>query len=62
MGVVVGKRSQTPRAVSAVGTLYLEDVGAVVGQQLGAVGARYVVGEVEDLDVGQGLVYQDRTS
>ena len=53
MGLVVEERRHAPRRVAAVRALDLDDVGAVVGEQLGAVRPRDVVREVEDLDALQ---------
>ena len=49
--LVVGKRPKPPRRVARPGALDLQHVRAVVGHQLGAVGAGDVVGEVEDSHV-----------
>ena len=43
--------------VAGMGFFYLYDVGAVVGEEPGAVGASDVVGEVEYLEVLEELVH-----
>ena len=47
-----------PGVVAGAGALHLDDIGAEVGQELGAVGAGYAVGKVDDAQVGEGLCFQ----
>ena len=51
-----GERAHAAGRVAAVGPFDLDHVRSVVGQQLGAVGAGDVLGQIDDLNVFQGGV------
>src|SRR5437016_6191132 len=51
------KGGQGPGPVPCAGLFYLNDLGAVVGQQLCAVRAGDVVGEVKHTDTTQGMLH-----
>ena len=59
MRPVSRKRSPAARGVTAVGRLHLDDVGAVVREELPAVGGRDGVAELEGRDAVQGAVGHD---
>ena len=60
MGNVAGEGACSSGHISDSGPFHLDDVGPLVGHQLGAIGAGQVLGEVQDLYVGEGLVRHGR--
>ena len=56
MGVILVEGPQVSGRVSPPGPLHLYHIGAVVGQELGAVGTGDVVGKVQNPYTFQGLI------
>ena len=57
VGQVFKEGADAPGAVSDTGPFDLNDVGSVVGEELGAVWPCHVVSKVEDFDVFEELVH-----
>ena len=57
VGMVSVEGTQPPRTVSLAGLLDLDDLRPVVGEELRAVRAGHVVGEVQHLEVGERLLH-----
>ena len=61
MRLVVNERANLASMVARSRSLYLGHLGAEIGQQLGAVRARDMVSQVENLDAVKGCVRQEAT-